>query len=231
MTETKQNNIHATLGEGIYLVKDVAKILHLDYEHVRRWILGYWDGHLSDNTNYVFGDKGNKAINFYSLIEFYTFYKLREQGLSPDKIRKIRTYISEELNTPYPFAKPVEFYVENRKNKKGEIIKRLGWYEYFNTLVKGDGKHQISLSFVKPFLKKIEFSNGIAARYFPLDNSKNVVVDPKHQFGQPTITGTNIKTQTLFNLYKGGESYENISILYDLSIEKVKDAICFQNAA
>lgn len=223
------HNIQATIGEGIYHAPDVAKILHLDYEQVRRWMLGYWDGHLSDEINYVFGEKGSRAINFYSLIEFYVFYKLREQGLSPHKIKKIRNLISEELNTPYPFAKPIELFVENRtkKNDPTTIIKRLGWYQYLDNLIKADGKHQISLGFVKPFLKRVEFDNGIAARFYPLENSKNVVVDPKHQFGQPTIIGTNIKTQTIFNLHRGGETNENISILYNLPIEKVTDAIIF----
>jgi uncharacterized protein (DUF433 family) len=81
-------------------------------------------------------------------------------------------------------------------------------------------------------LDKIEFDdNNLAKRFFPLTGSKNVVVDPKHQFGQPVISGTNIKTQTLFSLHKGGESLEDISALYNISLAKVKDAIAFQEAA
>jgi hypothetical protein len=33
------------------------------------------------------------------------------------------------------------------------------------------------------------------------------------------------------NLFKGGEKKEDISILYNISIDKVEDAIKFQNAA
>ncbi len=85
---------------------------------------------------------------------------------------------------------------------------------------------------MEEFFEKIEFDdNNIAVRFFPLANSRNVVVDPKHQFGQPVISGTNIKIQTIFSLYQGGETLKDISSLYDISIDKVKDAIAFQKAA
>ncbi len=80
--DTNTINIEARIGEGIYLVKDVSKILGLDYEKVYRWIIGYWTGNLQAHYNYTFGEQHNRAINFYSLIEFYTFFKLREKGLN-----------------------------------------------------------------------------------------------------------------------------------------------------
>lgn len=228
MTATKQNHIEPKLGEGIYLVKDVAKILNLDYELCRRWILGYWDGALKDNFSYVFGEKGNKAINFYSLIEFCTFYKLREKGIGAATIRKLHEDLSVEFNTPYPFAIAYDYYIEKRKQKKYVII------DLIDGLLKHDGKKKLYLKFyLADFLEKVEFGdNNVARRYFPLGKDKNVVVDPLHQFGQPIILGTNIKTQTIFSLHKGGETNENICILYDLPIEKVQDAISFhENAA
>lgn len=223
-------DIKPKIGEGIYIVKDVSKILHLDYEKVYRWIVGYWGGNLDTNFNYVFGDTNNRAINFYSLIEFYTFFKLREKGLSSTQIRKLHNKLSEILNTPYPFAIAQDYFVEERKTKKTK--KKFVYYTYLNSLIKLDSKQQFSLKFMQKFLEKIEFDDkNLAVRFFPLTNSRNVVVDPKHQFGQPVIFGTNIKTQTLFNLYRGGETLENISILYNISIDKVEDAINFQNAA
>ena len=218
------------MGEGVYLVKDVSKILYLDYKKVYRWIVGYWAGNLDENVNYTFGENDNRAINFYSLIEFYTFFKLREKGISTIQIRELHTKLTKLLNTSYPFAIAQDYFVENRKTKKKK--RKFVYYTYLSSLIKFDKKQQFSFDFMEKFLDKIEFDdNNLAIRYFPLQNSKNVVVDPKHQFGQPIITGTNIKTQTLFNLYQGGESLEDISSLYNISIDKVRDAIDFQNAA
>lgn len=223
-------NIKAKLGEGIYLVRDVSKILKLDYEKVYRWIVGYWTGNLQEHYNYTFGEQNNKAINFYSLIEFYTFFKLREKGLGSNEIKKLHSELSVLLKTPYPFAIAQDYYVETRKTLKTK--KTFVYYTYLESTIKRSNKKQFSLDFIKTFLDKVEFDeNNLATRFFPLHNSKNVVVDPRHQFGQPVISGTNIKTQTIFNLYRGGESIENLSILYNVSVNKVQDAISFQNAA
>jgi len=222
--------IEPKLGEGIFLIKDVAKILHLNYAKTYRWIVGYWGSGLDENIRYTFGEIDNRAINFLSLIEFYTFFKLREKGVSSVQIKRLHNELSQVLSTRYPFAKAQDIYVEGRKTKK--TIKKFIYYNYLDSLIKLDKKHQFYLSFMENFLEKIEFDdNNFAVRFFPLENSKNVVVDPKHQFGQPVINGTNIKTQTIFSLYKGGETLEDISILYNLSKDKVEDAIIFQKAA
>jgi uncharacterized protein (DUF433 family) len=227
------------LGEGIYLVKDVAKILRLDYQKTYRWIVGYWghlDSSLEAGIDYTFGDSGNRAINFYSLIEFYTFFKLREKGLSSTEIRELHHELSSVYNTQYPFAIAHDFFVDERKSKGLELYrkprKKFVYYTYLENLVKRDKRYQFSLKFVEKFLEKVEFDdNNLAVRFFPLANSRNVVVDPKRQFGQPIVSGTNIKTQTIIGLYNGGESVENISNLYNISVDKVQDAIAFQKAA
>lgn len=221
------NHIEPRIGEGVYLIKDVAKILGLDYELCRRWINGYWDGNLRDNFSYVFGEKGNKAINFYSLIEFYTFYKLREKNIGASAIRKLHKELAEKYNSDYPFALAQDFYIEDRKYKKLIVVDVIDGY------YKNDGKKKLYLKFYDDFLEKVEFDkDNFARRYYPLGKEKNVVVDPLHQFGQPIIKDTNIKTQTIYSLYKGGETNENICILYNLPIEKVQDAINFhENAA
>lgn len=226
MSAIIQHQIMPQLGEGVFIIKDVARILRLDYDKVRRWILGYWDHALKEDCNYTFGDKGSKAINFLSLIEFYTFFKLREKGVSAAQIRSLHEELSHKLGTIYPFAIGKDFFVENRNRKK------LVFVDFADALWKNDKKEQLHFRFLEAFLEKVEFNeDNLATRFFPLGKEKNVVVDPKHQFGQPTISGTNIKTQTIFNLHKGGETNENISTLYDIPVEKVRDAIAFHKSA
>ena len=223
------SHIEPKLGEGIYLIKDVAKILGIDYQKTYRWIVGYWgvlDGRLDQNINYTFGDSELRAINFFSLIEFYTFFKLREKGVSSTEIKKLHSELSVIHNTPYPFAKAHDFFVEGRK------YKTFVYYNYLDNLIKSDRKQQVSFKFVEKFLEKVEFDdNNLAVRFFPLIDSRNVVVDPNHQFGQPVVQGTNIKTTTIYNLLLGGESEDFIARLYNLKHDQVKDAIRFSKAA
>ena len=149
------------LGEGIFLTSDVAEILQLPYSKVRRWIVELWDNRLATDGTYSFGEEGNKAVNFYTLIEFYTFYQLRLKGVSAQKIQKVHKTISKELNTPYPFA-------TNIRTDGKEI-----WYDYLDELVNANGKKQLDIKAVlEPFLHKIEFGKNILAElYFPLEKS------------------------------------------------------------
>jgi uncharacterized protein (DUF433 family) len=210
--------IQPKLGEGIFLIKDVAEILRLPYPKVRHWIVELWDNKFGSNFSYAFGEKGNKAINFLTLIEFYTYFQLREQKVPLREILKAHSTIAKDLNVKHPFATSLQV--------KGKRI----WYEHLDYLVKADGKQQFDIkSFLEGFLHRIDFGKShIAERYFPLDNAKNVVVDPKHQFGQPTILGTNITTEFIYKLFKGGETKENICILYELNEQQINDAILYQ---
>ena len=65
----------------------------------------------------------------------------------------------------------------------------------------------------------------LAKRFYPLNHTKNIVVDPLHQFGKPVINGTNIQTKTIFILSDAGESTNNICKLYDITVNQVDDAI------
>ena len=207
----------AKLGEGVFLVTDVAKILELPLPNVRHWLIEFWNKKFgTEHGKYSFGDDKNRAVNFLTLIEFIAFAQLRQHGVSAQQIQKFHRALSKELNTKYPFAETK--LLTDKKNL---------WYERYNEIVRLDGKKQLTIKkFVAPYLKKIEYDkNMVAQRYFPLGKSKSVVIDPNHQFGQPTIVGTNIKVKTIYLLYEGDESIENICDLYDLNHKQVDDAI------
>ena len=210
MITTFDIKILPTVGDGIYTVRDISFILKLPYHKVSRWMREFWDG-------YTFGVKGNKAVNFYTLIEFYTFYHLRELDVSSQEIKKAHNTISQDLETIYPFARKI-----HTDGKRGI------WYEYLESLIKADNRRQISLKpILAPFLSKIEFNaDDVASRYFPTE-AKKIVIDPTLQFGQPTITGTSIKAEIINGFIEGGESKETICKLYDLHIDQVDDAILY----
>jgi len=137
--------------------------------------------------------------------------------------------MSKELNTPYPFASKI--YIDNiiDEASKKTKAKRSIYYEIGECLIKTDRKRQFDIKqFLTSFLNKIEFnSSDVAERYFPLENSRTLVVDPRYQFGQPTITGTRIKAEIINEFYEGGESKENICKIYHLQIGQVEDAILY----
>lgn len=209
---------HHKLGAGIYSIPDAAFILRLPTAKVRRWMNEFWDLRMAENNNkYSWGEGRDKATNFYTLMEFYVFYQLRELNVSTRRILTAHEAIANQLNTPYPFAtskmltdgKSILFTMED------------------GTVVEADRTKQAAFKeLIESFCKKIEFSESeIAERFYQMGKGKKIIVDPHHQFGQPVIEDTNILAETIFNLYQASESPEFISRLYQLKEEEVKDAI------
>ena len=214
-------NKKPSLGIGLYTIPDLANILKLDRTLVRRWLHEYW-GNKFDTTgaNSASWGKGrDKTIHFFTLIEFYVFYQLRAQGVSAQNIVKSHEIIRQELNISFPFANSI-ILTDGKKifyTIDGELI------------INADKSKQINFkSIIEEFCHKIDFDKDkLALRYWPLGKEKNVVVDPHHQLGQPTIKNTNILAETLYNMYTSGEKIGFISSLYDVSENDVKASVEF----
>ncbi|TCD00895.1 DUF433 domain-containing protein [Pedobacter psychroterrae] len=219
MKETKISD--PELGAGIYTIPDVAFILRLPQAKVRRWMKEFWDGRLGKDyeVKYSHGEGREKVTKFHTLIEFYVFYQLRELGISTKQIFLAHRDISSQLNTAYPFA-------SSKVLSDGKSI----LFELNDgTLVNADeSKQSVFKEIIESFCKKIEFSStDIAQCFYPMGRDKHIVVDPHHQFGQPTIENTNILAETIFDLFKAGESIDFLARLYQLPIKEIKDAITF----
>ena len=221
---TLNESLRHELGTGIYSIPDVAFILGLPKEKVRRWMKEFWDGKLSKDYNrkYSWGEGRDKVTHFHTLIEFYVFYQLRELNISTKKILVAHNAIAEQLNTPFPFA----------SSKVLSDGKSILFTLDDGTIVNADYSKQAAFKeIIESFCKKIEFSKAdIAECFYPMGRDRHIIVDPHHQFGQPTIENTNILAETLFDLHNAGESNLFLSRLYKVPVQQIEDAISFFSA-
>lgn len=215
------------LGSGIYTASDISRILALPLPKVSRYLNKYWNTpigkHLFKDTYSWSISNRIRAVNFYVLIELYTFIKLNEMGVSVQKTFKIRKQIGQDLGSEYPFASAG--ILCDGKNV---------WYELEENIINPDGTRQTNLrTVITQFAKRIDFNNKshLAERFYPAGKSKSIVVDPHHQFGLPVIKGTNINTETIYSMFYSGEPIERIAFLYQISVKDVKDTIKFCKAA
>lgn len=214
------------IGTGIYTIPDIASILRLPTAKVRRWMKEYWNEKFAQGEYNTFSQGSGKeqVTNFYTLIEFYTFYQLRLNGVSSFKINKAHDVLAEVYKTKYPFAK--SNILTDGKNIffSGEI----------GEIIEADKTLQINIKeILEPFCKSIDFDvNSLATRFYPLGKNHEIIIDPHRQFGQPIIGDTNILTETVFDLYRAGEPLKVIANIFELTSKQVKDAIDFhRNAA
>lgn len=218
--------VHSKLGEGIYSISDISFLLKLPKQKVRRWLNDFWDIRLAEkyDQKYSWGEGRDQATNFFTLIEFYIFYCLRDAGVSQRKIFEAHESMAKQLKTVYPFAS-AKLLTDGRG-----ILYSLE----DGTTVKADKTNQITLTqLIQQFYNKIDFShNKVAEKYYPLGKNKSIVVDPHHQFGQPIIEKTNIMAETIYEMYSAGESKQFLSRLYAISLKEVESAIyLFHNKA
>lgn len=210
------------LGYGIYTIPDISKILNLKYFKVQRLLNEYWDERIAAKfgQKYSWTDGKSKAVSFHTLVEFYSFFHLKESGINTSRILTAHQELSKMYDTVFPFAN------EKILNGIGIVGKTLVFQIDKENIINLDFSKQLNLLFVKEFIKRLDFGEkDLANKLWPLGKNKSIVIDPKHQFGQPTIKGTNLLPSTIYNLIKAGESKRFIMATYDITERQIADSI------
>ena len=210
----------STFGLGIYTISDASEILRIPKRKVRYWFNKYVSGEFSNRyKGKYFLDAGDIiAVNFYTLVETYTFYHLKEKGLPTKTIIEAHNILGQMYNTPYPFA--LHKFLASGAELFHEISEEV--------TIALNNRNQIAIKgIIQHYAENFDFSKGLAHKYYPAGRKSSVVINPENQFGAPIIDGTNIKISALMNLYRGGEDVKFIAELYELKTKQVKDAIKF----
>lgn len=217
---TLKESINYGLGTGIYTVPDIAFVLGLPRNIVRPFLKEFLSGKLGRDYNEDTCGKGReRVVNFPTLIEFYVFYHLRTLKVSPKKIFIAYHHIAKQFNTVFPFA--ISKVLSEEQNEVFVFINE-------TTLNLDCKKLSAFKATIEAFCKKIEFSKAdIADCYYPLGRGSHIVVDPHHQFGQPTIEHTNLLAENIYNLSQAGETNDFLSRLYNVTLKEIEDAITF----
>ena len=216
-----------SIGNGIYTVPDVARILRLPYNKVNTWLNEYWDGKLGKTFKGVYSWKvdSTRAVGFHTLVEFYVMMQFSEAGVKPAQVLFAHSELSKAYNTIFPFAQK---QVIDNIHTDGKRI----YINVDGVAMSLDGSKQLNLEFIKLFFKKLDFDNELLAkRLWPLGKDREVVCDPEHKFGQPVINGTNIQTEAVYKMHLAKEPTSFIASLYELPEKKIKDAISFHKSA
>lgn len=224
-----------TIGEGAYTVPDAAHILKYSQARLRRWVTGYWrtaDGVRKERIasvvdSGIWGEGRARAFNFYTLIELYTVVALKDIGVTFSKIKRAREELARRFKTKYPFA-------AHQLMSDGKQILVEFKEEEIQALLELDTHGQMAIEqVIRPFCKKLEFSiqTYLVQLYRPLGENTSVVVSPQHGFGRPTIEGTNITTEAIYNLIIAGEDRQTIQKLYDLTPSNIDEVIKFEKQA
>jgi len=176
------------------------------------------------------GQEYGPLLTYLELMEVSVVAGFKEAGLPLRKIRAAHDYLSQLLRTPYPFA------AQQLKTEGTHIIAEMPESKRLETglgqLLIADKRGQIAWEAVilgryAQFVYETEIA--FPVRWYPRGQNVPVVIDPRIHFGQPTID--DIPTWAIADRVRAGEDLQFVADDYELSVEKVRIALEFEEVA
>lgn len=217
------------IGRGVYTVPDAARLAGVPTSRIRRWLAGNARVYNGETVNDpplwtpVLADiDGALHLTFRDLIELRFVDKFRQHKISLPYLRKVVQAAQKLIGDTHPFS--TSRFKTDGKRLYLELLHETKEPELIEVL---DGQHAFH-SIISMGLKDIEFSDGIAARWFPEPGRREVVVDPQRAFGQPVLDLSGVPTATIRLLSEAGRTSKEISQDFELSERSVRAALAFE---
>jgi uncharacterized protein (DUF433 family) len=227
-----RDNNTTYLNTGIYTVAETSRLTGVSKERIRRWLRGYhselrkknypplWESQLPSIENKV-------ALGFLDLIEVKFVDAFLNKGVSWPVIHQVREKAQKLYpETKHPFCTQ-KFVTDGR-----QIFRDLHEETGEDCLEEIATDQRVFAEITKPFLKQLEFRDGtILERWWPLGRDRHIVVDPRKNFGQPTVVTEGIPTQNLARSYKAnGSSLEEVARWFEIRPESVQEAVEYERS-
>lgn len=193
-------------------------------DRLRTWVMGRATAEepfFSAGNLRSCGEGRDRHFGFFTLIELFTIAELRRLNVSMLTIRNARAELSSRFHTPHPFA------LGGILCSGRTLLKEMGDGVLLELGSAGQTAFQ---KIIEPFCERLDFDAAtlLASRFYPLGKDVPIVVDPRHAFGRPVVEGTNVTTEAIMALIRGGESLGDIAESLDISPEEVKAAKAFE---
>ena len=221
------------VGIGLYSFPEASKLIGIESNRLRRWLRGYTyrpkgtDGKQMSAPLWPSPLQGDEidALSFGDLLEARFVDAFTKHGVSLRTIRVAALHARELFNTDYPFTNR-RFQTDGRA-VFAEAILETGESEMMD-LAK---KQYVFDRVVRPSLYTgIEFgTDELAKRWFPVINSKAVVLDPQIAFGKPIVTDVGIRTDILYEAFQVEQDKQMVARLYNVPVGAVEHAIRFEH--
>jgi uncharacterized protein (DUF433 family) len=218
------------LNAGLYTVPEAARLTRISVGKIRRWLKGYdfrsgtslrhsdavWKSEIKPLQNKL-------SLSFRDLLELRFVDAFIRAGVSWRTMRRAHTKAQEQLKTTHPFC-------SNRIATDGRnILLRQGEEDSDQALINLATDQKEFSRIVETFLKELEFS-GDDIVWWPLGRQRNIVLDPKRNFGQPTAARSGVPSLVLARSAKANKSQDEVVKWYEVQPEEVRDAVEFEQS-
>jgi len=167
-------------------------------------------------------------VSFLDLVEMHIALEIKkETGLSIFRLKKLLREAAALRGVDHPLARQ-KYLIDGAKV----------WMPAAEGLVDLGTAGQLGLpAVVRKVARALDFDvEGIAERWYPQGRlagteRRPVVVDPRVSFGRPTLRGTRVNTEILYDMWESeGKDAEVVASLYNLPVADVEEAVAFEVA-
>lgn len=204
-----------------YRIREAARYAHLSAQTVAKW---HTKPGANRKSTLSTKEKG-ASLSYLQLIEVAVASSFRKAGLSLKKIKAAREYLAKQLEAEFPFA----LY---RFKTDGKEL----WMDYAQfeadagdkTLLAASKGGQLAWSDIIGRLHEFDYENddGLAIRWHVAGRDENVIIDPRIQFGAPSVEG--VATWAFKGRWEAGEELDEIADDFGVANLDVLTALRFE---
>jgi uncharacterized protein (DUF433 family)/DNA-binding transcriptional MerR regulator len=218
-------------GLGLYTIPEAARLAGVQPVELRRWLQGYSSGkgealrHHPPLWSSEISDADVEGLSFHDLLEIRFVKAFRDLGISLQTIRIAAINAREILESPYPFT--CKSFQTDGKTIFAKAMRESGELDLLDLR----RRQYVFTKVVQPSLYAgIEFgADKRAARWYPMERSKAVVLDPNLAFGKPVVTDTALRTDILYDAWLAeNKDRQRVARLYEVPVKAVETAIRFE---
>ncbi len=226
----QQSHIMPLTGLGLYTLAEAARLSGVPSADLRRWLYGYQVGK-GDARRLMPplwrpepSDAGLDGLSFHDLLEVRFVRHFRHLGISLQTIRIAAQHARELLESPYPFT--CRRFQTDGRSIFAEAIDASGDPELLDL----KRRQYVMQNVIQPSLVAgLEFDDGRVRRWYPMERSKAVFLDPTIAFGKPVVADASVRTDILFDAWLAeNKNIRRVASLYEVSTKAVEAAVRFE---
>ncbi len=217
------------IGLGLYSFSEAARLTGIAPVELRRWLRGY--GRIDQDAREhpplwqsELAAADVDAVSFHDLLEIRFVKAFRLHGVSLQTIRQVAKDARDMLG-PYPFTC-------RRFETDGETIFESALEESDDgqTLDMRRKQYVFRRIIKRSLYAGIEFGDDQrAVRWYPVERSRQIVIDPAVAFGKPVVASVSVRTNVLHDAWLAeGKDKKRVARLYEVPLGAVEAAIRYE---
>ncbi|MDU8432541.1 DUF433 domain-containing protein [Pseudomonas syringae pv. actinidifoliorum] len=168
----------------------------------------------------------DKLLGFHDLLEIRFVHAFRQHGVSLQAIRSASLQAREMFGQLYPFT--CRRFQTDGRDIFATVLDETGDEALLDLVKRQYAFKQV----ITPSLYEgIDYAGEESAkRWYPVNRSKAVVLDPARNFGKSILTITGIDTAAIHHSYQAeGQNAKRVALLHEIPFEAVEAAIAFEH--